>query len=208
MPKTLVLLLSDDPALAARARRVADGAREVRFAEVDVRRAGADHGGAHGAPPLLGAADYDAVVLGAADADAAGASALLEHFDPGRALADRVGGAFGPTSDAADAATWAALRALAAHGLLLVPPSAGGAEHAADADGRLGRRVATAAGWVRHARGHDHHAQGHAHAHGSDHAHGHAHGSDHVHGHAHDHAHGERPGHRHAHPHDGGDGPA
>jgi hypothetical protein len=187
MPKTLILLLGDDPRLAERARRVAAAARTVRFAEVDVRAASSPAG-------ALGAADYDAVVLGVgADADGAAARAALRAFDPHGALGDRVGAAFaaGGAADAADGpACWAALRALAAHGLVLVPPAeepaalvtasgaaAPDARAAADeADRRLGRRVATVAGWVRHARGHDHadaHGHGHAHTHG--HAHPHAH---------------------------------
>jgi hypothetical protein len=176
MPKTLILLLTDDAALAARARRVADGARAVRFAEVDVRSASTTS--AHAA--LLTAADYDAVVVGvaapgenAADDPAALAAAALATFDPGRALADTVGAALAPD----DAAAWAVLRALAAHGLLLVPSAAAPAERPPDdADRQLGRRVATVAGWVRHARGHEHgHEHGHAHDHQHTHPHPHAH---------------------------------
>ena len=169
MPKTLILLVANDPALAASARRVADGARQVRFAEVDVRHASTMAAGyaASAAVPLT-AADYDAVVLGAATADEAGAAAALAAFDPGRALADKVGAAFVAGDDAGDGACWAALRALAAHGLLLVPPAADGASLGEEGDARLGRRVATVAGWVRHARGHGH-AHGHAHGHPHEH---------------------------------------
>jgi hypothetical protein len=151
MPKTLVLLLSDHPAVAASARRVADGARQVRFAEVDVRRF-AD------TPGPLSAADYDALVLGV-EADGAPVDAALHAFAAAHALTHMVGAAFTAGDDGArdDAVCWAALRALAAHGLLLVPPIA--ADPAGDTDEaarRLGHRVATVAGWVRHARGHEH----------------------------------------------------
>lgn len=128
-----------------------------------------------GAPALLRAGDYDAVILGVGDEPGAAAAALAA-IDPARALVDRVGAAFAGT----DATCWAALRALGTHGLLLVPPPDGttatghapdpgtghgvgrGTDH--DADRQLGRRVATVAGWVRHARGHEHpHPPGHAH---------------------------------------------
>lgn len=168
MPKTLVLLLSDQPAVAARARHVADGARQVRFAEVDVRRP-AD------APGALSPADYDALVLGVA-ADGAPVDAALRTFVGAHVLTDTVGAALVAGDEGladgarGEAACWAALRALAAHGLLLVPPSA--ADDAAGADAanadeaarRLGHRVATVAGWVRHARGHAH-QDGHSHEH-------------------------------------------
>jgi hypothetical protein len=196
MPKTLVLLLSDHPALATRARRIADGARQVRFAEVDVRHHGDP---ATGASRLLAAADYDAIVLGVPDT--AGAAAALGAFDPARTLVDKVGAAFAPDA----AACWAALQALAAHGLLLVPPlAAGTADHGtkdhgtkdhgalddgdAATDRQLGRRVATAAGWVRHARGHEH-----AHGQPSSHAHAHPHAQPHPHPHPHDHGSGDTP---------------
>lgn len=168
MPKTLVLLLSDHPAVAARARRVADGARAVRFAEVDVRRAGDP-------PGVLTAADYDALVVGVAPGPGAEeVDAALRAFAGSHAMADAVGAAFaagehdGDGPSAADAACWAALRALAGLGLLLVPPmpvGAGGTgEDGDEAARRLGRRVATVAGWVRHARSHDH-APAHPHSH-------------------------------------------
>lgn len=170
VPKTLILLLADDPALLARARRVADGVRRVRFAEVDVRpSAAALVDPASGAAALLTAADYDAVIVGVGGAGGgagADAAAALAAFDPGRTLADKVGAAFAAGDGTGDGACWAALRALAAHGLLLVPPAGDGASLGDVGDARLGRRVATVAGWVRHARGHEHgHGHGHSHAH-------------------------------------------
>ena len=181
MPKTLVLLLSDDPALAARARRVADGARQVRFAEVDVRRDGDPT-----ADPRLTTADYDALVVGVPGDGATILQGLLGRLGAGGALTDHVGAAFA----ADDAACWAALRALGAHGLLLVPattvpPTAAAAVVGSEAaDRELGRRVATVAAWVRHARSHEHAAE-HAHPHASPHHHHHA--PPHPHAPAHEH---------------------
>jgi hypothetical protein len=126
MPKTLILFADDE----RRAEAIAEGARSVRFAEVDVL-------------PLDPSPDptaYDALIV---DATAPGAVTLLGAA--GGALTDKVATTFG----ADDAARWTTLRALGALGCLLVPP-------ADDAAG-LGRRVATVAEWVRHAKSHHHH---------------------------------------------------
>jgi hypothetical protein len=112
---------------AALAESVAAGARAVRFAEVDVRSDAA------------GLADYDAIVVDAAAPDRA---AMLTGAGP---FGHTVGAVFGGD----DAARWAALRTLADAGMLLVPPSTDAAA--------LGKRVATVAEWVRHARSHHHH---------------------------------------------------
>lgn len=103
MPKTLILFAGAD---AARADAIADGARAVRFAEVDVL-------------PLDPAPDpspYDAVVIDAA----ADPSRLL-----GASLADKVASTFG----ADDAARWSTLRTLAGLGCLIVPPDDDAAAH-------------------------------------------------------------------------------
>jgi len=125
MPRTLIV---HAPAAASIAATLADGARAVRFAEVDVRPVGA----------VDSLAGYDAVVVDAAARDAL--APLLTH-----SLGDTVGATFGGD----DASRWDVLRALAAAGCLLVPPL--------DDLSSLGRRVATVAEWVRHAKSHHHH---------------------------------------------------
>lgn len=129
MPKTLIVH-DPAPAAATLAAALAEGARGVRFAEVDVRAADA-------VDALVG---HDAVVL--VDVAPAALAALLARSAP---LTDVVGSAAGGD----DAARWTTLRALAAAGCLLVPPGDDPASH--------GRRVATVAEWVRHARSHHHH---------------------------------------------------
>ena len=129
MPKTLILTA---PSAAARADALAEAARGVRFAEVDVRPL----------PPAAALADslagYDAVLVGGSSAEVA---SLLQALP---ALGDTVGSAFGGDDDA----RWATLRALAERGAIIVPPND-------DADAH-GRRVATVAEWVRHAKSHRH----------------------------------------------------
>ena len=179
MPKVLVLFHSRTGNTAALAERVAEGARSVRFTEVDVRRleeptpdaAGAAHpqeadGGAalrryRALDDVATVADYDALVIAAAAPDGvlpAGLARLLERLAPlaaSAALADRVGAVVTP--DGQDAAHRALLPSLASLGLILVPPAPG----AADAHAH-GARVATVAEWVRHAKSH---AAGHHHHH-------------------------------------------
>jgi hypothetical protein len=137
MPKTLIL---HAPAAAALARELAEGARSVRFAEVDLRPLAAGDEAAALAHDDV--AQYDAIVLDATVAD--GADQL------GRAglLPDRVGASFGGDAEA----RWTALRRMGEAGMLLVPPAG-----AADALRALGQRVATVAEWVRHAKSHHHH---------------------------------------------------
>ena len=123
MPRTLILFAGDDPAFA---ESIADGARSVRFAEVDVLPL----------DPPPDPAPYDALVVDAALADVG----LLG----GASLTDKVASAFGLD----DAARWTTLRSLADRGCLIVPPSDDAHAH--------GRRVATVAGWIQHARSHRH----------------------------------------------------
>lgn len=126
MPKTLIL---HAPAAAAEAAALADGARAVRFSEVDVRAADA----------AVSPADYDAVVVIGLAPDAL--AARLAAAGP---LTDKVGS----TAGGDDASHWSTLRALADAGCLLVPPTADPAAH--------GKRIATVAEWVRHAKSHHH----------------------------------------------------
>ena len=113
----------------AHADVIAEGARAVRFAEVTVLPL----------DPPPDVAPYDALVLDAAAPDVA------TRLAPAGALTDKVASTFGGDDDA----RWTTLRALGTLGCLLVPP-------ADDATG-LGRRVATVAEWVRHAKSHHHH---------------------------------------------------
>src|SRR5439155_839056 len=102
----------DDP---AQADAIADGARSVRFAEVDVLPL----------DPPPDPAPYDAIVVDAAVPDVG----LLG----GASLAEKVASTFGVD----EAARWTTLRSLADRGCLIVP--ADGDAHA------HGRRVATVA---------------------------------------------------------------
>jgi NAD(P)H dehydrogenase (quinone) len=180
MPKVLVLFHSRTGNTAAQAERVAEGARSVRFTEVDVRRLedltpeatiAADPAWAASHAQLrqryralddvATVADYDALVIGAASPDGAPSDALTHFLDrlaplaASGALADRVGAVFTP--DDQDGARRAMLVPLASLGLILVPPAA----DAPDAYAH-GARVATVAEWVRHAKSH---AAGHHHHH-------------------------------------------
>jgi hypothetical protein len=162
MPKLLVLFDATEPALARLADAIAAGARTVRFAEVDVRRAGeagagAEEGRRH---RPLGESDelaqYDGIALGVAaarepGADAAGA--VLAAFTG--SLANKVGSVFTTAEgDSRREALWRALAPMADRGMILVP--APFSEGAADEAG-LGARLAEVVGWVTHARSHHHH---------------------------------------------------
>ena len=179
MPKVLVLFHSRTGEAATLAELAAEGARSVRFTEVDVRRlpepatdadAAADPQGAEGNEALrryhalddvARVADYDALLLGAAMPDGAMPDALARFLErlasvaASGALADRVAAVVTPDDQAA--AHRALLPSLAGLGLILVPPAAG----ASDAHAH-GARAATVAEWVRHAKSH---AAGHHHHH-------------------------------------------
>jgi NAD(P)H dehydrogenase (quinone) len=177
MPKTLVLCSSPAGHTAALADAIVEGARSVRFAEVDVRclehaEAGSDPALAAKYRPLESVdalAGYDAIVLGA-PADGAGVPAALARLLDAAgalrargALVDVVGSAFtAAADDGHETALWSILASLGTLGMILVPPAATGGEGALAAAREQGRRVATVAGWVRHAKGHEH---GHSHSH-------------------------------------------
>ena len=176
MPKVLVLFYSRTGNTAALADRIADGARSVRFTEVDVRRLEdltpdpvivADRAWAESRAQLRQryrtleevnvVAEYDALVLGSPSHHGVMAAELghfCEQLGPlaaTGALTDRVGAAFTPPP--IDTTLWSILTPLANLGLILVPPAA------ADPH-QHGARVATVAEWVRHAKSH---AAGHHH---------------------------------------------
>lgn len=146
MPKTLVLYHAATDALAREADTIADGARSVRFTEVDVRRVGG--GGKAGDTPHseFGPTDriddYDAVIVGGA-ADDPALDALFASI-AGAHLHDPVGTAFTTGDD-----PWPLLRRLGPRFLIVPPRTDGNLE-------KLGAKVATVAGWVRHVRSHEH----------------------------------------------------
>jgi hypothetical protein len=162
MPKLLVLVPARSPELAPLADAVLEGARSVRFAEVDVRSFGDAGDAAESYRPLAGIEDlttYDGIIVGVPAGDVEGQSFRenLARFDG--SLANKVGSAF-TTASGAERATvlWSALAPMADRGMILVPlpfSAEGGAN--ADACRQMGKRVAEVVGWVTHARSHHHH---------------------------------------------------
>jgi NAD(P)H dehydrogenase (quinone) len=200
MPKTLVLFYSRTGNTSALADAIADGVRQVRFAEVDVMRLN-DVAPAHvidGDPRWKAGRDrlaaeyrtlesvealaaYDAVVVGAPARYGAMTPELKAFFDQAAplgargALADRVGSAFTSVATQLDGrlhTVWSMMTPLASLGMILVPPGTMAPEPHRDgptaedlaAARAHGKRVATVAGWIRHAKSHEH-AHQHEHAH-------------------------------------------
>lgn len=150
MPKTLILFYSRTGNTARLAEALADGVRQVRFAEVDVRRI-ADLTPAHiiegdatwraaredltARYPTLDSVErltaYDAIVVGTPARYGAMAAELRALFDQAAALgargalADRVGSAFTSIATAPDGrqhTLWSLLQPMAGLGMILVPP--------------------------------------------------------------------------------------
>lgn len=163
MPKTLILFHGSSDAVATMAEVVAEGARSVRFAEVDIRRLAAvgeaagsgRHRTLSGSDELAG---YDGLVLGSAAGPVPGVVAgLLDaaaELRRGGGLTVSVGAAF--VADASGAAggdaRWALLRAIGGLGVVLVPGDGDDPEVAK----KLGHRVAHVVSWITHARSHHH----------------------------------------------------
>ena len=184
MPKLLVLFQSRSPDVITLAEAAVEGARAVRFAEVDLRRLDeADAGTAPGADGVgrtyrtLEHVDdisaYDGLIL-AVPAEVGDASDSLAGTlgALGGALENKVGSvvttASGPLRSTA---LWSALAPMADRGMILVPaPFASSGEGAAESARRTGKRVAEVIGWVTHARSHHHH-EPHQHGHHSHHQH-------------------------------------
>jgi NAD(P)H dehydrogenase (quinone) len=208
MPKVLVVFHSRTGHTARLADAVADGARSVRFTEVDVRRLDdlAPQSVIEGVPGWKEAreqlaakyrtlesferlAEYDALVLGAPTrygVMSAELKNLLDSTGPlwnRGALVDKVGGAFSGTATphgGNELTIQSITTVMAHHGMILVPPGytdpimfKAGSPYGATYVGQptdddlevarhQGRRVATVAEWVRHAKSHAH---GHAHHH-------------------------------------------
>jgi NAD(P)H dehydrogenase (quinone) len=208
MPKTLVLFYSRGGRSAALADAIVEGARSVRFAEVDVRRLD-ELAGAHAieADPEWSAsrsvlaaryrtlegierlADYDAIVLGGPTHQDTLPAELARVLDEaaamhGHALLDRVGSAFTSTGaeSGGERTPWPILAAMGRLGMILVPsaPADAPAEGAApsDADLEAARRLGRRVATV---ADWVRHAKGHAHGHGHAHDHGHSHAHPHSH---------------------------
>lgn len=162
MPKLLVLVPARGTELAPLADAVLEGARSVRFAEVDVRTFGEAADAMPSRKPLAGIDDlasYDGIVVGVpgGDMEGAGVRETLARF--GGSLTNKVGSAFATGSGASRTAIlWSALSPMADRGMILVPlPFAGEGDTSADACRQMGKRVAEVVGWVTHARSHQHH---------------------------------------------------
>jgi hypothetical protein len=164
MPKILILFAGQPTAIVS---AVADGARSIRFSEVELRRLdNADFANAANRidiyPTLAGADEivpYDAVIVVASAGEdvQAGPSQLLKQAAasaPPSAWQNKVGAAFASDAEAGPAGVWPTLQALGDLGLLLVSPSGSDAVAAKE----LGARVAQVVGWVTHSRSHHHHA--------------------------------------------------
>ena len=207
MPKILVLFHSRTGRTAALADAIAEGAKSVRFAEVDVRRVeDLAREGASGEEPgeeeirerlrrkyrALGdaaaLADYDGIIVGSPARRGVMAAELVHVIDRAApllgagALASTVGSAFAPAQapHGGQATTrWSIMTALATLGMLLVPPSdAAPAALPAESGGPTEGELAAAR------------AQGQRVAtvvewvtHARSHGHGHSHGHSHSHGH-------------------------
>ena len=160
MPKLLVLLSAGSTELASLADAVLEGARSVRFAEVDVRTFGAADDTVPSRKPLSGSdelASYDGIVIGVGDVEGRSFHETLARSDG--SLTNKVGSAFTTESDAARTAVlWSTFSAMADRGMILVPlPFSGEEVASADACRLMGKRVAEVVGWVTHARSHHHH---------------------------------------------------
>jgi hypothetical protein len=160
MPKTLILFSSRSDGTTAYVDAIAEGARSVRFSEVEVRRVdlalpdAADASLASIRYQTLGSADelqaYDAII--ALDASAT----LTNLLKAGGPQMNRVGAAFASPSTGGgpdDAPVWATMKTMAGLDMILVPPAAD-AELAAAM--QLGKRVAEVTSWITHARSHHH----------------------------------------------------
>ena len=168
MPKLLILFHTRSTDVVPLAEAAADGARAVRFAEVDLRCL--DEGGSAAMNAreasasryrtlerIEDAAGYDGIILCASSReDAASLAAGVGQLDG--SLENKVGSAVTTaTGEARSAALWAALTPVADRGMILVPVSFTEPGEPAESARRVGKRVAQVIGWVSHARSHHHH---------------------------------------------------
>ena len=170
MPKLLVLFQSDSPDVVRLANAAAEGARSVRFAEVDLRRLADSDGARAPAVDVHGRVDraleqvddmgtYDGLILAPAR-EVDGGDALARALGAvSGSLVNKVGSALTPaTGGDRRAVLWSILSPMADRGMILVPAPFSD-EGASDDEParRLGKRVAEVIGWVTHARSHHHH---------------------------------------------------
>ena len=205
MPKVLVLFYSRTGNTAQLADAIAEGARGVRFTEVDVRRvaelapesviaANADWKAGRDAlaakykafGPVEELVGYDGIVLGAPTRYGVMAAELKNVLDQTGPLwnqgllVDKVGAAFTSVSTphgGHETTLWSIMTPMANLGMIIVPPGysdpvmfKGGSPYGATATTgaagptpddlaaarHQGKRVATVAEWVRHAKSHKH----------------------------------------------------
>ena len=158
MPKVLVLCDSGDQRADRLAELVAQGAKNVRFTEVDIRVVGSESASNDARRKRLESGDavdqYDGIVVVGSDREPSAAIDLLlaaHHHDD---FVDRV---FATVSDAETS------HRLSHLGGIVVGMRDGGAG-LDDSARKTGERVARVAEWVRHALSHEH---GHGHSHHS-----------------------------------------
>lgn len=165
MPKVLILFAGTTSEVVD---NIANGARSVRFSEVEVRHVATAAGlpaetssGSH--PTFQGAEElvqYDAIVLALSSLDGeldAGLRRVLDEaaaLVPRTVLQNKVGSAFIARTKDPTASAWPALTRIGDMGFLVVSPE--GTDP--DAAAKLGARVAQVAAWVAHVRSHHHHA--------------------------------------------------
>lgn len=160
MPKLLVLFEAQDDDIAQLADAIAEGARRVRFAEVDVRLVGGGPSAARASHRALESADalaaYDGIILGVRGGEG---EAVHDALATTASLVNKVGSAFtSAPGGARGAILWSALAPMADREMILVPPPVGTAPaDQLEAARALGKRVAEVVGWVTHARSHHHH---------------------------------------------------
>lgn len=164
MPKLLVLFQSHSLDVVRLAEAAADGARRVRFAEVDLRRlvtsdaVGHETGGRVSRPldHVDDIAGYDGLILVAAEGPDAGALVRTLGTFKG-SLVNKVGCALSSaTGSDRHAVLWSVLTPMADRGMILVPGAFADQEPEGESARRAGTRVAEVIGWVTHARSHHH----------------------------------------------------
>jgi hypothetical protein len=171
MPKLLVLFQSRRPDVVEIAEAAVEGARRVRFAEVDLRRLHDGDDARTSSPTdatgrrdhrLLAHTDdltlYDGLILVVSDSVEANTALSRTLAATGAALSNKVGSALTPAGRSERSAVlWSALTPMADRGMILVPAPFDDASEPAEAARRLGTRVAEVVGWVTHARSHHEH---------------------------------------------------